>query len=504
MNIIEIIEITLVVVTVIVQLTVFYNTLRQILVFKRIIPDTSFITVCKIFVPIKEIENTAPEVILANTFNYQSVRNSDVDTEISTITIIECEDDKKNEVFDNILRSINTYLIRNRNSATDFNLIKDITERNTNAVEEDINLTISIPLFLGLMGTMLGIVIGLFSMSNLTLTGDSGGGDALGQGITTLLGGVKIAMIASFVGLTLTTINSGGLFKGSKKLVEANKNEFYTIIQTELLPVINQSIGATFESLQRNLFRFNNEFTGNLGKFSELFGISFKALELQDNILSKIENIDITKIAKYNINVMKELNTSVEEFRKFNENAANVNLSLETSSALVGRLNDLLERTENLKNLADNIDDKLEQSQNLLNFLSAHFQTLEDYKEKTTQAIAQTGFNLSDVFSDLKVHIENSSQEVKEFTVKEVDLLKQALSESKTNLGNLQYLSEINDEVSLFKDSSASQGERIRKLLGDVNKNLEKSISRMEGISLALKRKSIKNYLKDLFTQNGN
>jgi hypothetical protein len=352
------------------------------------------------------------------------------------------------------------------------------------------------------MGTMLGIVIGLFSMSSLTLMGNPAE-DSLGQGITTLLGGVKIAMIASFVGLTLTTLNSGFFFKGSKSLVETNKNEFYTLIQTELLPVINQSIGSTFEALQRNLFKFNGEFTNNLGRLSGIFENNFKALELQESILSKIEKIDIATVAKYNINVLKELQLSMEEFEKFNKHAANINSTIDISSKLVERLDDLLVRTENLKYIADNVDHKLEQSQALLDFLSTHFQNLEDYKQKTTESIVETGFYLSDVFKDLKVHIENSSQEVKEFTVQEVELLKKALEDSRTNLGNLQFLETINSDVSLLKDSTASQGERIRILLNDVNKNLERSISRIEHVSLALRRKSIKAYVKELFSQNG-
>jgi len=498
----ETIETILVVVIVMLQFVVFLRTYRQIRIFKNIIPETSSITVSRVFVPVREIENNLSGEILENSFDKIVIPDEeDGEAAISEITIIEC-DERKNFVFEKILHSINTYLIRNRNAASDFNLIKDITERNADAVEEDINLTLSIPLYLGLMGTMLGIVIGLFSMSSLTLMGNPGE-DSLGQGITTLLGGVKIAMIASFVGLTLTTLNSGLFFKGSKSLVEANKNEFYTLIQTELLPVINQSIGSTFEAFQRNLFKFNGEFTSNLSKLSGIFENNFQALTLQESVLSKIEKIDIATVAKYNVNVLKELQVSMVEFEKFNDHAANINSTIEISARLVERLDDLLGRTENLKDIADNIDSRLEQSQALLDFLSAHFQNLEDYKQKTTESIVETGFYLSDVFKDLKTHIENSSQEVKDFTVQEVDLLKKALSESKTNLGNLQFLETINGDVSMLKDSTASQGERIRMLLTDVNKNLERSISRIESVSSALRRKSIKAYLKELFSQNG-
>ena len=513
---IETVEILLIIFIVIIQISIFLRTRRQITIFKNIIPETSSLGISKISIPIREIENLSVGEIPANSLNYETVQNTEnAQEKISEITIITDTNENKNAIFEKILHSINTYLIRNRNTASDFNLIKDITERNADAIEEDINLTLSIPLYLGLMGTMLGIVIGLFSMSSLTLAGKPGE-DALGQGITVLLGGVKIAMIASFTGLLLTTLNSGWFYKGSKSQVEAKKNEFYSFIQTELLPVINQSLGSTFESFQRNLFKFNGEFTGNLNKLSGIFETNFDALVLQESVLSKIENIDIATIAKYNVNVLKELQVSTKEFEKFNTHFANINSYVNNSATLVDRLNELLERTENLKEIADSLDDKLSQSSYLLEFLSKHFQNLEEYSEKTNksigkitddtiQSIANTGFSIKETFNQIQELIENSSKSVKDFTVEELDLLKKALSESKTNLGNLQFLETINEDVSQFKDSTASQGERIRMLLQDVNKNLELSIIKLnsiERISLSLRRKGIRNYLKQLFNSD--
>ena len=62
-----------------------------------------------------------------------------------------------NPIFTNILFSVNNYLIRNRGASSDFNLMKDIVERNVSAVEEDINLSVSIPLYLGLMLSLIHI-----------------------------------------------------------------------------------------------------------------------------------------------------------------------------------------------------------------------------------------------------------------------------------------------------------------------------------------------------------
>ena len=124
-----------------------------------------------------------------------------------------------NVVFEKVLNSVNTYLLRNKGAVSDFNLIKDVVERNTDAIDEEINTLLPIPLYLGLMGTMLGIVIGLFAMPSIS--------DAnFEKAIDILIGGVKIAMIASFTGLLLTVLLSGWKYKGAKTKAEGLKNDF--------------------------------------------------------------------------------------------------------------------------------------------------------------------------------------------------------------------------------------------------------------------------------------
>ena len=465
---------------VVIQLFNFFNTRKQIRIFKGSVPDVGFIS----FEKISFLENQGQS---ANTAagNLPDGEGSHAPAaakpEAVEVTLVACEYD--NPVFDNIKTSINTYLLRNRNSSVDFHLIKDIVERNTSVVEEEINLTISIPLYLGLMGTMLGIVIGLFSMSNLTLDGNLQTNN-LGEGLSILLSGVKIAMIASFIGLLLTTINSGGYFKGGKRFVESNKNEFYTKIQTELLPVINQSLSSTFESLQRNLLSFNYEFKQNLGGLSTIFRQNHETLKMQENLLSSLEKLDIATIAKYNIKVLQELQKSTSEFEKFNQYMSFLNASIETSSNLGQRLHEILIRTDNFKKIAETIDIRLDESHQLLDFLSRHFKDLEGYKKQTTDSIIDTSVGISQTFRELKDHLSGSTKAVKDFTVDELVLLKNALSESRTNLSNLEFLGNIKTDVSEFKSTNTSQAEKMNSTLERLNTNLEKSMNLIREIKI--------------------
>lgn len=525
---IESIEILLVVIILAVQAYVFVRTLNQIRLFKNILPGINSLGVTRVLVPSSDLAKLSPKEILANISSYkssnivshqyvpsgdfgdsdspelffeQNQNNNHIDK--TEINIIE-SNVTKNLVFEKILFSTNNYLIRNRGAASDFNLIKDIVERNIDAVEEDINSSIGIPLYLGLMGTMMGIVIGLFNMPEMgAIISDTKAMDLkLNEGIGLLIGGVKIAMIASFIGLFFTIINSGWVFKGSRSFSEARKNEFYTFIQIELLPLINQGLASTLESLQRNLLKFNNEFTSNLKGLTGIFDASRSAIREQKELLDALDRAKVSDMTRYNVAVLKQLDVSVGQFEKFNAYLTNVTQFVENSQSIVSRTNELLARTDNFKNIADNLENKLNQSQLLMQFLSEHFNKLNEHKEFTSNAVADVGHLISETFKELKEHIQNSSESVKQFTVDETELLKTALSASKTNLGNLEHLSTLKTDVSQFKNSSASQGERLKQSIDDLNRNMSKSIAVLEQIekhSFSNRAKNITTSIKNLF-----
>jgi hypothetical protein len=516
---IEFLETALVSIIVLIQLIVFFRTFSKIQLFKRIIPKIDSLSVIKVEVPITDLESSSPREILSNIDSYLepgklgSIINATADDyedadevtplpdfnkeiERTQVNVIQTNG-KSNKVFDKIVFSINNYLIRNRGASSDFNLMKDIVERNTNAIEEDINLSIGIPLYLGLMGTMMGIVIALFNMPDLSVElGNDQTGQTLDEGIAMLIGGVKIAMIASFMGLMLTIINSGWVFKGSRSYSEASKNELYTFIQIELLPIINQGLASTLESLQRNLLQFNSEFSSNLKGLTGVFDSNRSAIREQKALLDALDKAKVSEMTKYNVAVLKQLDLSVGKFEKFNVYLSNTNQFVENSQQIITKSNELLSRTDNFQSIAENLENKLNQSQQLLSFLSEHFNKLEEHKQFTSNTVADVGHSISQTFEELQKQIQTSSESVKQFTIDETELLKNALSESKTNLANLEHLYDLKTDVSQFKNSSASQGERLKQTVEDLNSNMAQVIQILEQIE---KKNSVIHSVKSLF-----
>ena len=440
-------EIILIGTIVFVQLLVFIRTCRQIRIFKAIIPDRDSIT----------LTGQTP----ASQFAEQAPAPQITVTEEGTLT----------GIFEKILLAINTYLTRNRGGAANFELIKDIVERNLGAVEDDIQATISIPVYLGLMGTMLGIVLGLFNMSNLSgaindsLTRVQPGGNIsvqLGGSISVLLSGVKIAMISSFMGLALTMINSGWIFKGTRSRVEKKKNDFYSFIQTELMPEINESLSTTLQSLQRNLLAFNKDFSDNLSGLSAIFDHSRETMILQKELLQTLESTRIGEIATQNIKLFKAFKDSGEQLEKFGAYMVQMNSFITASYGLTVTARDVLERTENFGTIAGHLEHQFGENRKLMDFLSAHFTQLDEHKNYIERSVIDTGHSLSDIFRELKEHIGQTSFQVKKFTIDEMDVLRTTLSASGTNLGNLSYLEDLHTDLAEFKQNVAAQSQSLR------------------------------------------
>lgn len=111
-----------------------------------------------------------------------------------------------NSTLKTIVGSINDYL-KNNKTVSDFHLMKDIVDRNCDAQEEEISTQIPIPLYMGLVGTMAGILVGILYLWLSGGIGDllSAGGGSGADGVEALLGGVALAMISSILGIILTT-----------------------------------------------------------------------------------------------------------------------------------------------------------------------------------------------------------------------------------------------------------------------------------------------------------
>src|SRR6185312_10818498 len=137
---------------------IFYITFNRIKEYKNVLLPARQFSIIKVLIKLDDINTIHPQKILAQLNNY-TVNDENLETgvryaEVSLVTTSV----QGSAALKSILESINTYLIRNRSAVADFSLIKDIVERTAATIEEEVNNTISVPLYMGLLGTLLGII----------------------------------------------------------------------------------------------------------------------------------------------------------------------------------------------------------------------------------------------------------------------------------------------------------------------------------------------------------
>ncbi|MES2487462.1 MAG: hypothetical protein V4581_16135 [Bacteroidota bacterium] len=371
---------------------------------------------------------------------------------------------QSNPVLDKILSSVNTYLLRNKGAVSDFNLIKDVVERNTDAVDEEINALLPLPLYLGLMGTMIGIVIGLFSMPSIS-------DDNFEGAIDMLIGGVKTAMIASFIGLLFTIILSGYKYKGAKLHAEGLKNDFFTWIQTQLLPVLSQNISSSIYSLQANLLKFNDTFSVNVGSFNGVMNKILHSFDSQVNLMNELKEVDVAQLAKLNVNVLQELRVSTREFEKFTQFLSQLNAFVTNADKLNGKINDQLDKTLAVELIANTMANQIESNELTMSVLKSELREFSGRKQMVNNAIVDIDNQLSKSLTDLGRHIDAQITAIKDITIKEEDLLEKLLKEDRGNLNELKKLGTLNTGMSSLEKETKSQNEKLDNLNASI-KNL--------------------------------
>lgn len=446
-----VIVVTVVAAIVLYQLGVFLNTLRQINQYKNLFPDFKG---CRKLLDVynsviidrklvdketKELKATIEEMKKRKN-EFYSIGGWESISDLS-VKIQEAEKRMKSQMdeiamdneislhsvdFSNILKTINGYLLKNRTGNTDYHLMKDIVDRCADTKEDNISTQVPIPLYAGLMGTMVGAIIGI---AYLWLSGELaallGAADASvgGSGIEALLACVAMAMVASLVGILLTTIGSMKL-KTAKNQLALNKDSFLSWLQQNLLPAIANDTSSALIRVSQDLARFGSEFTQNTNKLQQTIGTLNSTTLDQKELIDNLQQINITKVAKANVDVYEKLKDCTEEIgnltsflsnsRTYLEEVKELNSKLDKddrrSKALEGmatffekELNQIEERKRAIGESVDKVDDKAKESLGIIEETSKkQFDALNTYIDKQTEDLKKKSQELSSIVEELK------------------------------------------------------------------------------------------------------
>lgn len=421
MDIHYLIVIPIVVIIFVLQILVFIQSLRKIKAFKEIFPSNCStysvkqVTIQSVKQDTIQIEEKThreadksidnPDKIWQKDNTSYDIGNAARAIEVSQIDV---NSDSPTTTMNSIMQALNMYLQKNKGAASDFSLMKDVVERYCGAEEDEISVMQPIPLYMGLMGTMIGIITGI------AVIAFNGGVEDL-TNVSSMMNCVAIAMFASFMGILFTTVISW-MSKNAKSSVESRKNIFYSWLQTELLPVLSGNSLTALSLLQTNLMTFNQTFQANIKEFDTALSNVRQVSMSQANALEAINRMDITRVSQANISVLKELQKCMGELGKFNQYLNNVNGYLNAVNSLNTNLNNHLDRTAAIENMGAFFEKEVNQVQTREDYIKEVVESIDHCLE---QSFGQMKTSMSDYMDALKTKTEQEMESIRNAYLKQ-------------------------------------------------------------------------------------
>lgn len=405
----------------------------------------------------------------------------------------------------NLIKELNEYTDKNHGT-TDFSVIQNKTDRKINVLYDDATSKIAFPTYVGLMGTFIGVFLGLlfFTVGLSSSTGEGITDETIGN----LISGVLVSMSTSFIGLLLTTV-SHHMAAETQKIVGEQKNDFFEFIQNELMPTLGVSMVAALNKLHDtiNLFepsfnrvidrfqntfdsctmRFGNAFEQNVSTVSEAVRVMGdnmdkinQNVDLNERLIKTMQSEDLQRTLGVFIDASFSYGLIVDRTRKFEEIASllekrllelvktqqQYNLSLEIPLNVANKLNQILSRVTDFEKSINALGRSIDKTDLLAN---TEIEALKDAIKaiKKKQKIAVEAMEVSDG------HLEN---------------IFKMQAESIVKLGRT------------YEESFASYAEKFQTILDGLEKEM---LSRRREIIVAIEDKFSLDQIQQEFSQLG-
>jgi hypothetical protein len=389
--------------------------------------------------------------------------------------------------FQAILLDTNDYLRHNKGAAADFGILKDISERQSEVLDNEVQANVATPLYLGLLGTFLGVILGLVGIARNGVSDENA--------LTPFLTGVLIAMTGSFVGLLLTLLGNGVLRQARHQL-DRLQNQYYTFLQARLLPVLHADMASSLTNLKSVLDAFNQQFVGQIELFNPLLEKVTQNIRVQSDFLERLDTIGYDKMAAANIAVFEKVRESAEMFAAFtgyqqrlNEMLANGYHSAEAVNSILDRLRGF---EKGINDLGQYIGGNNNSVQLMLDFFQKHQVELRNLKDRAEQHIDQAGVSLADIMTQRQAQNERQAQLAYEKWQQYFDKLN-ADNIFEKLLKQLEPFQNLNQQqADLSRDVTATQRELLRKV--ELDSQIQaKLLSELSNLNTVLVKATSKN-----------
>ena len=297
----------------------------------------------------------------------------DDDEDVQLVSLISKAQNYDNPEFKRVIFKTNSYLCKNHGTAADYELLKNICEHDIEVLDDQIHNTLNAPLYLGLAGTFIGVIVGLWGV-NLN---DFMTGSVQTSGLQHLLWGVVAAMVASLCGLGMTVYNTVYSYKESVKDNDIAKEKYFDFLRTELMPVLSNSMASSLSSLKSVLGHFVDRFGKNLDSYAESAQLLNDNLEKQHQVLEDINKLSLTKTATKIAETFVNLKNSADKLEIFKRYQDQLNGTIDQVERASGHIGEVIQKFDdfnaNLSIVLQNQSATLDLQQQFKEAIETHF-----------------------------------------------------------------------------------------------------------------------------------
>lgn len=403
-----------------------------------------------------------------------------------------------------LIKELNEYTKKNHGT-TDFSVIQNKTERKINVLYDNATSRIAFPTYVGLMGTFIGVFLGLLFFT-IGLGSSPNGEGITDETIGNLISGVLVSMSTSFIGLLLTTITHH-LAAETQRVVREYKNDFFEFIQNELMPTLGVSMVAALNKLHHTINLFEPSFNSVIDRFQATFDSCTQrfgnAFEQNVTIVSEAVRVMGENMDKINENVdlqaqlLKTLRSRgvVESLDAFVRASQNFDLVTTALNRFEVTRNAIKDVTVELVNTQRRYNESLEIPLNVANKLNQILARVSDF-EKSINALGRS-IEKTDLLGNTE--IEALKKAITAIKKKQ----KIAVEAMEVSDGHLENIFKLQSEsiVKLgrtYEESFASYAEKFQNILDGLEKEM---LERRREIMAAIEEKFSIDQIQQEFSQ---
>lgn len=401
-----------------------------------------------------------------------------------------------------LIDELNEYTRKNHGT-TDFSIIQNKTERKIEMMYENATSKLAFPIYIGLMGTFLGVFCGLsFFSYGLADSVDGITDDAIGN----LIKGVLVSMSTSFIGLLLSTW-SNHYSSEVRRVVDEDKNIFFEFIQNQLMPTLGVSMVAALNKLHQTINMFEPSFNRVIDRFqttfdtcTQRFGDAFaRNVEVVSEAVSVMgQNMDkINENVELQAQLLKTLRSRgvVESLDAFVRAAQNFELVTNALNRFETTRNAIANVTQELINTQRRYNESLELPLSVANKLNQILARVTDF-EKSINALGRS-IDKTDMWGNTEIEaLKDAITAIK----KKQKIAVEAMQLSDNHLENIYKMQgeAIKNLGKKYEEALTGFAERYESMLDNLAKELQ---DRRKEIVSALEEKFSLEQIEQEFSQ---